>query len=300
MTLLKYRDIPLRQSSLDTIGRIIQLTEQYQAQGLRLTVRQIHYQFVARGWLPNNGRTYGHVQGCVNSGRLAGLISWDAIEDRGRALRGLSHDTSPQASFRHALSAYRLDKWQGQPFRPEVWVEKQALEGVIEGICNELQVDFYSCKGYNSQSEQWRAGQRFARRIRDGQRPIVFHLGDHDPSGLDMTRDNRERLSEFAGVPVMVQRLALNYDQVEEYRPPENWAKTTDVRIAGYEDYMRSMGADPTVSWELDALEPTVIRDLISSAVLSIRDESLWDAALLEETEHRDYMQSIIDEMGAE
>lgn len=305
MTRIAYRDMNLREGTLRTIGCIGALAEEYRSQGLRLSVRQVHYQFVSRGWAANNGRTYDHVQDCINKGRLCGLLDWEMFEDRERELMGHRTFASPAhavAALAHAEQldpwSYRTDLWAGQPFRPEVWVEKLALVGVIGDICNELRVDFYAQKGYNSQSEQWRAGQRFARYVRTGQRPIVFHLGDHDPSGMDMTRDNRDRLSEFACTPIMVQRLALNYTQIEQYNPPENFAKTTDVRIDNYQAYMESIGADPTVSWELDALDPRVIRDLIQDAVDRVRDEKKWELALAQEVEDRRVLAGLVEEMG--
>lgn len=138
------------------------------------------------------------------------------------------------------------------------------------------------------------------RAVQRGQRPIVLHLGDHDPSGVHMTEDNRDRLTMFAGVPVMVQRLALNYSQIEEFRPPENFAKTTDSRIEHYRDHMARCGGDPTVSWELDALDPTVVRDLIADAVGRLRDEEIWSRSLAQEVEDQRTMQDIITTLGEE
>lgn len=248
---------------------------EYEGKGMTMTLRQLYYQMVARGMIENVVKSYTYLGSLVNDGRLAGLVSWTAIEDRGRNLMGLSTHSGPGAAVKSVLASYRIDMWANQPFRPEVWVEKVALEGVIAGICNELRVDFFACRGYNSQSEAWRGGRRMAERLAKGQTPIVFHLGDHDPSGIDMTRDNQYRLSLFCGHPVQVVRLALNMPQIEKYRPPPNPAKITDSR---FEDYQKKFGDE---SWELDALEPTVIRELIRDAVVRIRNEKLWDEALL-------------------
>jgi hypothetical protein len=294
----KYQDIRFRADTLELIDKIVELTKQYEAQGYTLTVRQLHYQFVSRGWLPNTEKTYDRLQTTISNGRLAGLISWTAIEDRGRGLKGLRTQNSPAAAVAAARASYRIDLWAGQDWRPEVWVEKQALEGVIGGICNELRVDFYACKGYDSQSMSWEAGQRFADYVRRGQRPIVFHLGDHDPSGRDMTRDNRERLSMFAGVPVMVQRLALNLDQVDRYSPPPNPTKATDARAFGYGQYMEENFRDPQECWELDALDPPVIRQLVSDAVGRVRDEKVWDERLDQEVADKELMDEMIEMMG--
>jgi hypothetical protein len=83
-----------------------------------------------------------------------------------------------------------------------------------------------------------------------GQDVVVLHLGDHDPSGLDMTRDLRDRLSLYSRAAVDVQRVALNMDQVGVFNPPPNFAKESDKR---FEAYRRQYGDQ---CWELDALPP--------------------------------------------
>lgn len=220
--------------------------------------------------------------------RKGGVISWDAIEDRGRNLMGVNHYDSVPDFFNAVKGRFALDLWANQDWRPEVWIEKQALEGVIGGICNQLRVPFFSTKGYNSQSEQWRAGRRFASCVHKGQRPIVFHLGDHDPSGLDMTRDNRDRLSTFAGVPVTVVRIAMNRDQIDRFDCPENPVKFTDSRA---EAYVAEHGYH---SWELDALSPKFIAELIEQNVSQIRDPERWDEMVEAETEDRMVMNEMI------
>lgn len=277
------------EKALAMIGQANAIIGEYEQKGFALTLRQLYYQFVARGLLENSGRNYDRLGSVINDGRLAGLVSWTAIEDRGRNLRGLNHYLTPADAIKAARDDFRLDLWHDQPFRPEVWIEKEALAGVIGEICNHLRVDFFACKGYNSQSEQWRAGRRFAGYIQKGQRPIVFHLGDHDPSGIDMTRDNRERLSLFAGMQIQVTRLALNMPQIERFNPPPNPAKLSDSRAA---DYIRTFGDE---SWELDALDPEYIRQIISTAVVNIRDEGKWLKALQEEDEERQYLDHIIE-----
>jgi hypothetical protein len=158
------------------------------------------------------------------------------------------------------------------------------LLGVIEGVCEEFRVPYFACRGNNSQSEQYRAGNRLREHFADGRAPLILHLGDHDPNGLDMTRDNRDRLSMFAGRPVEVRRIALNIDQVEQYGPPPNFAKETDSRFAGY---VRQFGEN---CWELDALDPDVIAGLIWREIEAVLDHEGWNAALAEEQYRRDLL----------
>jgi hypothetical protein len=142
---------------------------------------------------------------------------------------------------------------------------------------------------------------------------VVLHLGDHDPSGLDMTRDITDRLDTFTTQDYLnahgdefdsgsvkvsrireqmaercnahenradecvaaleVRRIALTWDQVQEYQPPPNPAKMTDSRIEGY---LREYGNE---SWELDALDPSVLDGLITSEVDELIDAELFAAA---------------------
>lgn len=270
-------------STLVTIAQAAQILEELSR--YRLTLRQLYYQFVARGLIPNRQREYNRLGRILNDARLAGLIDWSSIEDRTRNLRELASWDSPVDVVEAVADQYREDPWETQPYRPEVWIEKDALVGVIEPVCNELRVPFFACRGYTSQSETYAAGKRLGRYARDGQRPIIFHLGDHDPSGIDMTRDNHERLSMFARRPIPVVRLALNFDQVEQYDPPPNPAKVSDSR---YEAYAIEHGHE---SWELDALDPSVIETLIQDALDEIIDQDAWDEAMEAEQENRGHLE---------
>ena len=117
----------------------------------------------------------------------------------------------------------------------------------------------------------WSAAQRFKRQNREREGCFIIHLGDHDPSGIDMTRDIQERLWMF-GADVEVKRVALTMNQVQTYNPPPNPAKMTDSRASKYID----MFGDE--SWELDALEPQMLNQLITNEVTALRDDAIYQA----------------------
>jgi hypothetical protein len=267
---IKYKELNLQPSTLKLVKTCNEIIAEYQAQGFTLTLRQLYYQLVSRDIIANRQREYKRLGSIVNDARLAGLIDWSSIEDRTRNLQSLAHWNSPEEIVRSCANQYHVDMWQGQEFRPEVWIEKDALVGVIEGVCDEFDVPYFSCRGYTSQSEMWAAAQRLKMVGRHDQVPIIYHFGDHDPSGKDMTRDITDRLELFMG-GLEVKRLALNMDQVEEYEPPPNPAKTTDSR---YGAYIAEFGDE---SWELDALEPAVIATLIRNAITGLIDQELWN-----------------------
>lgn len=266
---------------------------EYQDQGFTLTLRQLYYQFVSRDLLPNKQSEYKRLGSVINDARLAGLIDWSAIEDRTRNVRAVSTWDDPAQIVKAVAEQYKEDLWDSQDWRPEIWIEKDALIGVIEPVCERYRVPYFACRGYSSQSEQYRAGKRFESVADRGQKPIVLHLGDHDPSGIDMTRDNSSRLGMFAGQEVDLRRLALNMDQIRRYRPPPNPAKETDSRSGPYIELYGNK------SWELDALDPTVIDRLIADTLDDLIDRERWDEAMEREEQRRSVLGAASDRWAA-
>ena len=272
MPKIAYNDKRLNNSSLIVIDQANTIIDEYMAKGFALTLRQMYYQFVARGLLPNSVQSYKRLGEIINNGRLGGYIDWDAIEDRVRNVHNWHWDESAENAIRIAHEGYDVHMWQNQEFWPEVWIEKDALSGVVHGVCARYHVPYFPCRGFVSQSEQWRSGERFRELIESGKRVVVLHLGDHDPSGIDMTRDNYERLNMFAQTwpEVEIRRIALNMEQIEELKPPPNPAKTTDSRFAAYQ---ANFGVE---SWELDALPPDYIERLIEDQIKGMIDDAQW------------------------
>lgn len=284
-------DLPLlkNKKQLEIIKHANTIIRAYQAQGFDLTLRQLYYQFVSRGLIENTPAEYKRLGSIIVDGRLAGLIDWDAIVDRTRNLADLSHWNDPTEIVAAVSRQFCIDKWAWQQHRVEVWIEKEALAGVFAGVCEELDVPYFCCRGYTSISEMWAAGRRLLRHVDNDQTPIILHFGDHDPSGMDMTRDIVDRLAMFAESSIKVERLALNMPQIENYNPPPNPAKLTDSRCAAY---IQAYGDE---SWELDALEPAVLADLVRTAVAQFRDEDLWAEAENEEQTGREQLGKITE-----
>jgi hypothetical protein len=276
-------------SSQELIDRANDIFAEYEAARFILTLRQLYYQFVSRDLLKNNMQSYKRLGSVINDARLAGLIDWNLMEDRTRGLKAQTSWNTPASIINACAQQFRIDKWADQQYRPEVWIEKDALAGVFERVCTELQVPYFSCRGYTSQSEMWVAGQRLKKWSDGGQVPIIFHFGDHDPSGIDMTRDITDRLEMFMG-GIELTRLALNMDQVEEYAPPPNPAKITDSRATAY---IQKFGRE---SWELDALPPEVLANLVRNAILGVRQNQRWKTAVEREDEHRRLLGQVSDQ----
>lgn len=296
-----YRSVNFRADSLAKIEQMQAIVDEYQKQNLRMTARQLYYQLVSRDLIPNQPAEYKKVTALLTDARYAGMIDWDAIEDRGREPSTPSEWDSLSSLVESALRAYRRPRWVGQKHYVELWVEKQALAGVLAPLASEFHATLMVNKGYSSASAMKESADRIkAATITDvdrldeiseqleeaardfgadsdeltnlreeitpeverllGPKPIVLYLGDHDPSGEDMVRDIETRLKEFGVLRLTVEKVALTTAQVRRYNPPPNPAKLTDPRAKGY---IAEHGAQ---SWEVDALPPNVLTQLIRQA----------------------------------
>jgi hypothetical protein len=278
MPFIEYQAKKFRRKSLALIKLCNEIITDLAADGLSLTLRQLYYQLVGRGIIPNNEKSYDNIGALISDARLAGLVDWDAIVDRTRHVRSLPHWNDPSDIVSGAAKQFNYDLWEGQPTRVEVWVEKDALVDVIGNPAAGLDVPFFSCRGYTSQTEMWGAAQRIIDYYeRHGaKRVVILHFGDHDPSGIDMTRDIQDRLTMFCqghfAEPPEIRRLALTIQQVREHKLPPNPAKLTDCRAG---KYIEAHGHE---SWELDAMHPRIISALVRDNLQDlIEDPELFE-----------------------
>lgn len=269
-----YQDIKFRRETLGLIDTMNVIIEDYVRQGYRLTVRQLYYQLVARDIIENTERSYKRTTSIVNDARLAGLMDWDAIEDRTRDFIRRASWSSGRSILESCVRSFHSDMWTNQVNRVFVIVEKEALAGVLERACRRWSVPLLPARGYPSGTVLREfAEEDLLPAMRAGQQPVILHFGDHDPSGLDMSRDLAERLALFCRYYGFIdfQRVALNMEQIEELNPPPNPAKSTDSR---FEDYQREHGDE---SWELDALPPAYLTDLVDENVQGHIDMRAWE-----------------------
>ena len=283
----QYKEISFKPETAALIYFLDDLIASYQQQGFMLSVRQLYYQLVARDKVENTERSYKRVASIINDARLAGLLDWDAIEDRGRDIEVRVRWSSGASIVRSAAQSFHMDMWKNQAERVFVIVEKAALAGVLGGICRQYDVPLLAARGYPSVSVvREMVMEHIKPAMEAGQIPVILHLGDHDPSGIDMTRDLGERLRLFVEGEMLdddiqwdVDRIALTKRQIEEKNPPPNPAKTTDARFASY----RKVHGDE--SWELDALEPSYLVDLVRRHIKKSIDLGAWRERT-EEIEH--------------
>lgn len=261
------RETATRQEIIEASKDIV---DEYQADGIKLTIRQLYYQLVSKHVIPNMQKEYKRTVAAMTTARRAGDVPYDAFEDRSRESAGEQSRGETEADYvedmikrevRNARLYVGRSRWYGQPEYVEVWVEKQALQGIFENALQGLDVPLQVCKGYPSLSLLNDAQDR----IRDGRTedtPIILYFGDYDPSGEDIPRSIEENLLADFSLNVRVEKLAISVEQIAEYNIPPFPAKTSDSR---YARFVADTGGDDAV--ELDALEPKVLKRLIQEAV---------------------------------
>ena len=254
----QFRNQRFNTKSQDLLQKCISILHEYEQKQIKVTLRQLYYQLVARSFIPNIDKEYHKLSGLLTDARYNAIIDWDAIEDRIRIPYRHPQFDNVLDLIQCAKNSYRLDRWQNQNNYVEVFCEKDAISGVLNPITERWHVYLNVNRGYSSATAIYDASKRFLEH--DDKTCVLLYLGDHDPSGLDMIRDIQDRLIEF-GCSIEVIPIALTMAQIKQYNPPPNPAKITDSRAKGY---INEFGNE---SWEVDALPPDVMNDLVNSTI---------------------------------
>lgn len=307
---IKFRDISLSRDNkarLETINRIV---EEYQRQGYKLTLRQLYYQLVSRDIIPNKVAEYAKVSNLLKEGRMAGIVDWDAIEDRLRVPYTPASFDSPEEILDAAINQYQLPRQKGQDNYMEVWVEKDALSGVLRRVTSKYHIPILVNRGYSSVSAMYDAYKRFVNALSEDAHVKILYLGDFDPSGTDMVRDIKDRILEFfegsqkikniapyvrddafewASEHFEIIPIALTRDQIRQYDPPPNPAKITDPRAAKY------IAEHGDSSWEVDALRPEVLNRILEDSILEHLDLDMYQEIVDREQNDKDRLHHLKD-----
>lgn len=305
---IEYAERTFKPIALSVIETCESILDEYDAQGYKMSLRGLYYQLVRRNLWPderkflipgsndytaNVQKNYKWLGDLLTDARVGGYIDWDHLEDPTREHTGGDGGfTSPEAAMRYLNRLYQVTKWDGQDHYMEVWVEKAALLPIIGPAARRWNVAFLACKGSPSTSAMYEVAERMRRWEDEGRETTILYLGDHDPTGIDISRDVQTRLELFRS-ECRVDRIALNWDQITDDLPPSP-AKVTDSRTGGYVDQFGT-----TDTWELDAMEPSVMDALIDAAIQDRLDMALWAERVRREDRERLILTAISDNWGA-
>ncbi len=231
-----------------------------------MTVRQVFYQATVRGLVPKDeAKGYRVVQRRLVALREAGVVPYGWITDNARMVRGLNRYSDLGDFAAQAAQLYRRDYWARSDARVEVWLEKDALAGVLYPVVvTEWGLELFVTRGFASVSYLESAAE--AARY-DGRPTFIYVLTDLDPSGIDIARKIAVELPRRAPeVEMTVSRLAVTPEQVASMNLPTRPTKQTDTRAKKFEVRYG------TGSVELDAIAPSTLREMVSNAVAQHAD----------------------------
>ena len=210
---IKFRDIKMSRQNQERLSFINEIIQEYQEQNYILTLRQLYYQLVSRDVIPNKQNEYAKLSNLLKEGRMAGIVDWDAIEDRLRKPDYPAYWESPASIIGACINQYRKNRQKGQNVHVEVWVEKDALSGVLKRVTEKYGVPIMVNRGYSSVSAMFDSYERFYKAFKNNQSVKILYLGDFDPSGLDMIRDIKARIDEFiTGSDDVKDLIEIDYD----------------------------------------------------------------------------------------
>jgi hypothetical protein len=281
----------LNKKSRELLEEINKIIDEYLYLGYKLTVRQLFYQLVSKNIIKNTYQQYRTIANIITNSRMEGLVDWDIIEDRTRIPKLSASFDNVADALDYIASGYRVNRMEGQSNYIEVWCEKNALSGIISKITLDYHILYQSNNGFSSLTALHDAAERLK-----SKECTILYVGDFDPSGLMMEQNIRSRFNDFK-VEVNVKRIALTFDQVQKYQPPENMlnrnkkGEFTDPRS---KDYVALYG---NRSWECDALKPDVLDKIIREEIETLIDMDIFRSRTNLEDEGRNTLENIADQV---
>lgn len=231
-----------------------------------MTVRQVFYQMTSRGYIPKTEQSYrGTICRLLSELRLSRVIPFGYISDNTRWMRKPKTFDSMEDMLNLNKETYRRALWSSQPVYLEIWIEKDALAGVVYDVTEQWDVPLMVTRGYASLSYLYEAAQVYETA---GKPVYIYYLGDYDPSGVDINRSVESRMREFApNADIHFERIAITPDQIKLFNLPTRPTKPSDTRSRKFE-------SDTSV--ELDAMEPQLLRELVEHHITKHVNTEEW------------------------
>ena len=275
---------PLRRSKDDIEQLKAELYEVVRADQ-PMTVRQVFYQMVSRGAIDKTENEYKHtVCRLLKDMRLERELPFGWIADNTRAMRKPLTFSSLDRALQRWAESYRKDLWDNQDAYVQIWLEKDALSGVLFDITGVWDVPLMVTRGYASLSFLYSAAEEIS--IVD--KPVfLYYFGDYDPSGMDIARVTEATLRKFAPeADITWERMAVNPDQITEFTLLTRPTKSTDSRSKGFQGG----------SVEVDAIPPAALRRMAESCITQHIDEQAYHGTCVAEQSEREIVQRMVNE----
>lgn len=251
------------------------------------TVRQLYYQLVSRGIIEKTEKAYkSTVVRLLGLMRREGWIPFDWIADNTRWMRKPRTYSSLADMLDQQQQFYRRAVWDNQDAYVEIWLEKDALAGVLLEETAEYDVPLMVTRGYASLSYLHNSAEAIST---IGKPTYLYYFGDYDPSGCDITRAVEKGLREFAPyADITFERVAVTREQIEYFALPTRPTKSTDSRSKNFEGE----------SVEVDAIDPATLRRLVRDCITQHINPAQLKAMEVTEAAERETLAEIADSFG--
>jgi hypothetical protein len=232
-----------------------------------ITGRGVGYKLFTQKLIPSMGcADMQRVYRLLKEEREYGTIAWEAIVDETRGIEIAASWANPEEFAEEMTAGYRRSFWNEQPKRCQVWSEKGTVRGLLKPVLNRYGVGFNAVHGFTSATEAWNVS-----RDNDGRELVVLYVGDFDPSGLCMSEvDLPKRFKEYGGNHITLKRIALTGEHVLDLPSFPASDKAKDTRFKWF------TGRYGDSCWELDALDPNVLRERVEKEIKSLIEPVAW------------------------
>lgn len=240
----------------------------YESLHINISLRQLYYRLVSFGILRNNIFEYKFLSKKLSEWRKDNQVS-EIFTDEGRIFRNHSKQTNPLNSELNTMldildADIDFEMLNFQPLYIEIWMEKLALNSIFNPICSQYNINFQICRGYNSVTIIKHAIKRFES---IGIPKLILYFGDFDPSGLDIYRHLQTELKTVENLSF--KRIAITQQQAQDLHLIPNFAKENDSRT------IKFLESNKNETYELDAIEPTLLQKIIEQSILTNLDLDL-------------------------
>ncbi len=255
------------QKTLDLVDAMADILEQIQP----ATVRAVCYRLFVAGLIDDMSKnSTSKVSRHLVNAREEGAIPWAWVVDENRQAERAATWDNPDQVIQTAVLQYRKDYWRDQPHWVEVWSEKGTVRGTLAPVLNKYGITLRVMHGYSSATVL----HDVAMETQGDEKPLtILYVGDLDPSGLAMSSiDIPERLARYGG-DADIRRVALTHADVYVHDLP-SFAAETKVKDPRHRWYVERYGQQ---CWELDAMPPPILREIVEGAILGFIDPDAWE-----------------------
>ncbi len=265
-TLYQPSSIKRNRRTKDELNALLAASQTVLAREGIVTIRHLFYCLVSEAGLEKTEASYKQLGNHLTNWRKRGLIPWNAFADNTRWHIGTTTYDSAVEALENTVEAYRRNLWLDQDTYLEIWVEKDAIAGLVSDAANAFGVKTFVCRGFASGTSLYSAAETFKRWTERGKVCRIAYLGDHDPSGVVIDRIALKAF-EMHGAEVEMERLAVTPEQIEQYNLPTRPAKAGDTRAKHW------IGG----CVEVDALPTSTLKAMVSDAITKHIEQGAWE-----------------------